>query len=86
MQKWEYLDLPVEDRKCDGSCLPGYDDNGQLILNSIGQDGWELVSVDDGVAYFKRPLKAEAVVTKFNVNLGDEKYAPETYWKEDESP
>lgn len=25
------------------------------FLDSLGSDGWELVSVSDGVAYFKRP-------------------------------
>lgn len=32
----------------------------QQILNQWGSDGWELVSVVDNVAYFKRPVIADA--------------------------
>jgi hypothetical protein len=29
-------------------------------LNKLGIDGWELVSVDNGIAYFKRELKLKS--------------------------
>ncbi len=44
--KWEYRAVNVLPA---GSVF--YDINGLLRL---GGDGWELVSVDDGVAYLKR--------------------------------
>lgn len=31
-------------------------------LNLHGNDGWELVAVDNGVAYFKRPVKQSGIV------------------------
>ncbi len=52
MQKWEYFVAPL---------LPH---NPAEILNTFGEDGWELVSVVPGasaeqlVAYFKRPKEA----------------------------
>lgn len=41
--KWEYKTLDLG--------LYGYEDK----LNKLGTEGWELVSVDNYVAYFKRP-------------------------------
>jgi hypothetical protein len=29
------------------------------MLNSLGQEGWELVTVDDEVPYLKRPQRAK---------------------------
>jgi hypothetical protein len=39
--EWEYLTIAVEE---------GGD------LNALGRDGWELVGVDNGKLYFKRPV------------------------------
>lgn len=65
MQKWEYLSLPIviQNEMILSKDLFSYFQSGILILNTVGQDGWELVSVDGGIAYFKRPLKAEAAIT-----------------------
>ena len=60
MQKWEYLYLSNSDR--------GYGINGVrykynqgedifMILNKLGQEGWELVAQPSiGIYTFKRPL------------------------------
>lgn len=47
--KWEYKFLHVAGRV---GQIPY---NGPYI-QELGQDGWELISVDNGVAYFKRPI------------------------------
>jgi len=52
MQKWEYLTAPLLVH------------NTKAILDTFGEDGWELVAVVPGpnaenlVAYFKRPRPA----------------------------
>lgn len=46
MTRWEYLE--VSER-----AVWAADDNDWL--NKLGQNGWELVSVDNGVFYFRRP-------------------------------
>lgn len=40
---WEYATAPLVSHAL------------QEILNQWGEDGWELVAVEDEVAYFKRP-------------------------------
>ena len=42
-KNWEYM-----------SCVIGQPDQLPKELNQFGNDGWELVSVDAGWAYFKR--------------------------------
>lgn len=44
MIRWEYATAPLISHAL------------QQILNQWGSDGWELVTVVDNVAYFKRPL------------------------------
>ena len=46
MTTWEYATAPLITHAL------------QQILNNWGQDGWELVTVVDDVAYFKRPKAA----------------------------
>ncbi len=41
--KWEYKTLDL-----------GF--NPDSKINKFGADEWELVSVDNGIAYFKRPI------------------------------
>lgn len=41
--KWEYAVLPF-----------GGPPN-HTVIDNLGRDGWELVAVDQGIAYFKRP-------------------------------
>lgn len=46
--RWEYQVVQIG-----GSCL-----ESQLVLNWLGEEGWELVSVEPGekvIAYLKRP-------------------------------
>ena len=43
MTTWEYATAPLVTHAL------------QQILNQWGEDGWELVTVVDMVAYFKRP-------------------------------
>ncbi len=50
MMKWEYEEINI------------YPENAKEELNNLGEDGWELVSINlvfggitHGVAYFKRP-------------------------------
>lgn len=46
MQKWEYLVVhPVP-----------FMDEDETTAYELGQRGWELVAVDNGYAYFKRPV------------------------------
>ena len=43
MTTWEYATAPLISHAL------------QQILNQWGEDGWELVTVENDVAYFKRP-------------------------------
>ena len=47
MTIWEYATAPLISHAL------------QQILNQWGEDGWELVTVADNVAYFKRPKSKE---------------------------
>lgn len=53
--KWEYLIVYLKGRS--------YDDPRifpKSEFDKVGIDGWELVSVDSGIAYFKRPLRTKS--------------------------
>lgn len=52
MQQWEYETILIL-----GMTLSEY----EKAANSLGSNGWELVSVFDFVAYFKRPLETEDI-------------------------
>lgn len=56
--KWEYLKEIADENYL---TLP--------YLNELGAKGWELVSVDDGTAYFKRPLLAKRPETFLSINI-----------------
>lgn len=43
MQKWEYIAVRVTDL------------TDLALTEEYGENGWELVSVDIGIGYFKRP-------------------------------
>lgn len=47
--KWEYDYVYPTDR-------PDKLQETIAVMKDMGRDGWELVSVDNGIAYFKRPL------------------------------
>lgn len=61
--KWEYKDISLRslEKLGDISAIPYKATDG---LNKLGADEWELVSVDDGIAYFKRPLHAADEIMK----------------------
>jgi hypothetical protein len=61
--KWEYLSGAMADF-VDGHS--GYvfisaiiNEGHRITLNELGDHGWELVTVVDHIAYFKRPRKSE---------------------------
>lgn len=59
--KWEYKYLyPEIDSSDDVKVL----DIVNQLMNQMGQDRWELVSIHNNVAYFKRPVqpKSEAEI------------------------
>ena len=72
MQKWEYISF---DLKMDFGKLKIKDS----ILEGYGTNGWELVTIFDGIAYFKRPITTDV----FIVNRETGKKTP---WYADESP
>ena len=49
--KWEYNRFLVRSDEWDNSLD---DEFIHKTMDRLGEDGWELVSVDDGIAYFKR--------------------------------
>lgn len=51
--KWEYTSLPYNGKS---------DKFFVAEINAIGDDGWELVQIIDGVAYFKRRVIATSYV------------------------
>jgi len=57
--KWEYKVMTLW-----SDSLSEIDDNissdNQELLNEEGLKFWELVSVDNGIAYFKRPLRTKS--------------------------
>jgi len=61
-QQWEYRIEPILADSVEG--IPGLvanvvlSQNDSLHLSDLGKQGWELVSVAGGRAYFKRPLPA----------------------------
>lgn len=44
-------------------------EKGEFFLE-IGQEGWELVNVDNGIAYFKRPLQEKGFGTIIRYRKG----------------
>lgn len=47
--RWEYSTVAILDVVCSAA---------QEMLNTAGRSGWELVAVDDGIAYFKRQARS----------------------------
>jgi len=52
LPRWEHTSLSLDSRE------------GGELFNRIGKRGWELVSVHENMAYFKRPLPVPAVKTQ----------------------
>ena len=44
---------------------------GRTDLQKAGKDGWELVSIDQGTAYFKRPVEDKQVSQPVAKEVGD---------------
>lgn len=61
--KWEYQEMSLRAiyDLGDKSTIPYRTNDG---LNKLGREGWELVSVDNGMAYFKRPVDNHAKLIK----------------------
>lgn len=45
--------------KYNGLLLSSYAGDNIDALNQLGEDGWELVGVDSGIAYMKRPSEKD---------------------------
>lgn len=58
--KWEYLREIADENYL---TLP--------YLNELGANGWELVSVDNGIAYFKRAIESDTGMSEevFNAKV-----------------
>jgi hypothetical protein len=62
--KWEY-------NRCRVARNEGYpnpmDDAWmfEFLNDTLGQDGWELVAIEDGIAYFKRPSTILKKIKRF---------------------
>ena len=58
MKEWEYkIYMITAPGKClafNGNALDS--SRGELSLNEIGTDGWELVTIYNGTLYFKRQI------------------------------
>ena len=60
MQKWEYLVLYRDGSDVYAVNEKRYEKPYKMIhpyLEQLGKEGWELVSVDKGTLYFKRPIE-----------------------------
>ena len=76
--KYEYKTVVLQDPQYD---LPGFQsqpphlNDAETVLNSYGNDGWELVSVNGGNRkhqyYFKRELQQEPQVDETEVNTDE---------------
>lgn len=64
MTKWEYYAYRFVD-------IVNFNtlDDRMKVFKELGLDGWELVSVDNAMAYFKRPIEEEIPVYKDGVKL-----------------
>lgn len=51
--KWEYSALDLKQNRV------AFGDTYE-VLKQAGLEEWELVSVDNGIAYFKRPLRTKS--------------------------
>lgn len=60
MQKWEYLDRYIVNHNAE-------------FFGSLGRQGWELVAIDNRIAYFKRPISEP---NAFSVDLETGKRTP----------
>lgn len=60
--KWEYKAIGIRQRENEE--FEAYRDLVIRNFNLVGSNDWELVSVDNGIAYFKRPIqpKSEAEI------------------------
>lgn len=62
--KWEYEVLALEEN---------HNHTGisyKAMLDTDGNEGWELVSVDNGIAYFKREIRniSKPIITRIAMN------------------
>lgn len=78
MTKWEYEifrtihpELPISPAKIEAH---------KETFAGWGKEGWELVSVDNGIAYFKRPIPPVYLI---DVEAGTMR---EIYWGDNDTP
>jgi hypothetical protein len=64
MQKWEYCltDWPSREKEYCLTDWPSREREIEELLDSWGNEGWELAAIYDGKAYFKRKIKMSGVV------------------------
>lgn len=55
--KWEYSVLNIKEMY---EMFSG--NSYKAMLDANGLEGWELVSVDSGIAYFKRPIESDKML------------------------
>jgi hypothetical protein len=58
--KWEYKVAAAPRPKAIAGAVASpeeWQESEQALLNELGKDGWVLVSQNNGVFYFKRPIK-----------------------------
>ena len=58
--KWEYTLVSFGNTSGDLAISMNVIQAITTRLDKVGLEGWELVSVDNGLAYFKRPLRSRA--------------------------
>jgi hypothetical protein len=67
-QQWQYNTVALE----------GQPELDKLKLDVVGQHGWELVAVSNGIAYLKQPIPEQPAVTWQTYEQGAiEVYHPE---------
>lgn len=72
--KWEYRFKYLLSDSHDvaiNETIRDIDNYNAKVLDDLGNDGWELVSVDNGIAYFKRPLEQAMNVIDFEQRAAD---------------
>lgn len=62
MQKWEY----------DVKSGMAHTTPSRAMMNDMGRKGWELVAVENGVGYFKRPNREERPIEELRKEALDE--------------
>lgn len=65
MTKWEYSCTIWSHKLHDDFAIEA----AQVRLDAFSKEGWELIQIYKGIAYFKRPIEEEIPVYKDGVKL-----------------